>query len=156
LVLLDRRDLRADVAAFEEAAAQAADDYWRALVPAHEPPDPLRCPSCQSPSPRLHPAVSGGGEVTKICIDAFHGDTPHEPPALAMVSGEIPERPPPVVHETAGAGPSHRELGARWLAEHHEQLRPGVVPLAPWVAEELGHLTVDAAVDSIVARARAS
>ncbi len=42
----------------------------------------LRCPSCQSPAPGLHPAVSGGGEVTRICPDPWH--TP-VPPATVTV-----------------------------------------------------------------------
>lgn len=32
----------------------------------------MKCPSCGSPSPRLHPAVQAGGEVYRICEDAFH------------------------------------------------------------------------------------
>ncbi len=35
-------------------------------------PDPLRCPTCTSPQPSMHPAVGGGGEVTHRCPDAFH------------------------------------------------------------------------------------
>ncbi len=31
------------------------------------------CPTCDSPQPSMHPAVSGGGEVTGLCPDAFHG-----------------------------------------------------------------------------------
>jgi len=30
-----------------------------------------KCPTCGSPDPRLHPALSYGGEVS-ICADAFH------------------------------------------------------------------------------------
>lgn len=33
----------------------------------------LRCPTCGSPQPSMHPSVSDGGEVTGICRDAFHG-----------------------------------------------------------------------------------
>lgn len=33
----------------------------------------MRCPTCNSPQPGMHPAVSGGGEVATICPDAFHG-----------------------------------------------------------------------------------
>jgi hypothetical protein len=36
------------------------------------PVQPTSCPTCQSPEPRLHPAVSGGGEVTHVCSDPFH------------------------------------------------------------------------------------
>lgn len=32
----------------------------------------IRCPTCDSPDPRAHPAVSGGGEVTNICPDPYH------------------------------------------------------------------------------------
>lgn len=36
------------------------------------PREPMMCPTCDSPEKRLHPAVSGGGEVTKKCLDAWH------------------------------------------------------------------------------------
>lgn len=36
---------------------------------------PLSCQTCGSPDPRTHPAVGGGGEVTSVCPDAFHGRT---------------------------------------------------------------------------------
>lgn len=32
----------------------------------------LRCPTCTSPQPSMHPAIGGGGEVTGLCGDAFH------------------------------------------------------------------------------------
>ena len=35
--------------------------------------DAFRCPDCGSPQPSMHPAVSGGGEVTRICAHPFHG-----------------------------------------------------------------------------------
>lgn len=35
-------------------------------------PNSLRCPSCDSPSPRMMRAVSGGGEVIKRCGDPYH------------------------------------------------------------------------------------
>lgn len=44
----------------------------------------LRCPTCSSPQPSMHPAAGDGGEVTSMCSDAFHGavaesgeETPH-------------------------------------------------------------------------------
>lgn len=37
--------------------------------------DPLRCSTCGSRQPSMHPAVSGGGEVTSICPDKFHDVT---------------------------------------------------------------------------------
>jgi ribosome-binding protein aMBF1 (putative translation factor) len=30
-----------------------------------------RCPTCNSPAPHLHPAMSSGGEV-EVCTDAYH------------------------------------------------------------------------------------
>jgi hypothetical protein len=33
----------------------------------------LKCPTCESPEPRLHPATQAEGEVTHICPDPFHG-----------------------------------------------------------------------------------
>lgn len=35
--------------------------------------DSLRCPSCDSPQPSMHPAAGDGGEVTRVCADPFHG-----------------------------------------------------------------------------------
>jgi hypothetical protein len=34
--------------------------------------DLTRCPTCDSPSPALHPATQSEGEVTHICSDTFH------------------------------------------------------------------------------------
>jgi hypothetical protein len=48
-------DERADRATSVEAAASSA-----------------RCPTCDSPAAGMHPAVSGGGEVTRRCPDVFH------------------------------------------------------------------------------------
>jgi hypothetical protein len=47
--------------------------------------DPYMCPTCQSPEPRLHPAVSDGGEVTGICPDPFHGKIPVPPEAFSAL-----------------------------------------------------------------------
>lgn len=33
----------------------------------------MRCLTCGSTQPSMHPAVGGGGEVTKLCQDDFHG-----------------------------------------------------------------------------------
>lgn len=35
---------------------------------------PERCPRCDSRMPSMHPAVSGGGEVTKLCPDPWHSE----------------------------------------------------------------------------------
>lgn len=32
----------------------------------------IRCPTCESPDPRWHPATQHEGEVAVICRDAFH------------------------------------------------------------------------------------
>lgn len=32
----------------------------------------LKCPTCESPEPRLHPASQAEGEVTHVCPDPFH------------------------------------------------------------------------------------
>lgn len=34
----------------------------------------LRCSTCDSPEPRLHPATQAEGEVIALCPDLFHGD----------------------------------------------------------------------------------
>jgi hypothetical protein len=31
-----------------------------------------RCPTCLARKPSEHPAVSGGGEVTRLCPDPYH------------------------------------------------------------------------------------
>ena len=48
---------------------------------------PLRCPTCGSPQPSMHPAVGGGGEVTRLCADPFHGPqsaVPQGPVTLSL------------------------------------------------------------------------
>jgi flavin-dependent thymidylate synthase len=73
--------------------------------------DILRCPTCTSPEPRLHPAVSGGGEVTRICQDPFHspGLDKTQPPidpnpashphALDVADAECPVCFPSRIHQ---------------------------------------------------------
>lgn len=54
------------------------DRLWPALAGfarQQEPPmSNLKCPTCESPEPRLHPATQAEGEVTALCPDPFHGD----------------------------------------------------------------------------------
>lgn len=52
------------------------------ITPGQAPPDaaptdqdPLRCPICDSPDPQMHPATAAEGEVTAVCLDAFHSTT---------------------------------------------------------------------------------
>lgn len=40
--------------------------------PKESAPDPLRCPTCDSPAPGMMPAVGGGGEIARICTDRYH------------------------------------------------------------------------------------
>lgn len=64
---------------------------WRPLLVGGDPTpecDPLRCPTCDSPQPSMHPAVGGGGEITGLCPDAFHG-TPQQPDLIAQVMAEL-------------------------------------------------------------------
>lgn len=37
----------------------------------------MRCPTCNSPSPHLHPAIQSEEEV-EICLDPFHGPSPQQ------------------------------------------------------------------------------
>ena len=60
--------------------------------------DPFHCPSCASPQPSMHPAVSGGGEVTELCADPFHGPPPG---ALLTPPGVIVKSPQEVAAEAA-------------------------------------------------------
>jgi hypothetical protein len=39
----------------------------------HSTERPWRCPTCDSPQPSMHPAVSGGGEAIP-CRDPWHDD----------------------------------------------------------------------------------
>lgn len=41
-----------------------------------------KCPRCGSPTPKLHPAVQLGGEVS-ICMHEFHGPLPEAAKELA-------------------------------------------------------------------------
>jgi hypothetical protein len=41
-----------------------------------ETPRPTECPTCGARHPSMHPAVSGGGEVTSLCPDKFHDGDP--------------------------------------------------------------------------------
>jgi hypothetical protein len=34
-----------------------------------------RCPTCEAPEPRLHPAIQADGEVAAICRNPYHGPT---------------------------------------------------------------------------------
>lgn len=107
-VLLDRRDLRRDLADAEREIVEQRDWYEAILAeqfPAHEPPAP---------------ATTQEGVI------------PHE-------------------WRTAGAGPA---LEGQVIPPGHGPEHERRLTLAPWVMAELGHLTVDEAVDSIVARAR--
>lgn len=57
--------------------------------------DPLRCPTCDSRQPNLHPAAGDGGEVTKLCPDAFH-DAP-----VVVLPGVVIRTPEEIADETA-------------------------------------------------------
>lgn len=82
----------------------------------HEPagPDATHCPTCESPEPSLHPAVSGGGEVTHICDDPFHGPVPHEPAGVPVATSgptvTMPDtglNPPPLPPANPTGEPRH-------------------------------------------------
>ena len=51
--------------------------------------DPLKCPTCESPSPRMHPATQAEGEVIALCPDPFHATSgcPNCPPSYDCESG---------------------------------------------------------------------
>lgn len=53
----------------------------------------LRCPTCRSPRPELHPATAAGGEVIGICADPYHAITPEYVARLAAQGLEVgPDR----------------------------------------------------------------
>lgn len=62
----------------------------------------MECPTCESPDPRMHPAISGGGEVTNICPDPFHGKQEQE--------SELEDFPP--LHSHVGDGKIHLDCDA--------------------------------------------
>jgi hypothetical protein len=41
--------------------------------PEDDEPESLRCLTCHSPQPSMHPATAEGGEVCHLCPDPFHG-----------------------------------------------------------------------------------
>lgn len=66
-------DFDAEWAALRETAKA---QLHRAVDALRHKPAPARtagrCPTCDSPQPSMHPAVEGGGEVTRLCLDNFH------------------------------------------------------------------------------------
>lgn len=50
---------------------------------------PDRCPACGSRQPSMHPAVGGGGEVTSICQNPFHGGRPEKGDAVRNFRDEL-------------------------------------------------------------------
>jgi hypothetical protein len=88
---------------------------WPAAPSAH-----TRCPSCDAPEPRLHPATQAEGEVAVICPDPYHNapairtcacthpDSVHEPTtkrrACTVHTGPTAE-PCPCPGFTEGATP---------------------------------------------------
>lgn len=63
--------------ALEEVVVWQRANPERVKLPDHKhvPRRSLRCPACDSPEPRLHPAVQAGGEVSRICPDVWHQST---------------------------------------------------------------------------------
>ncbi len=115
-------------------AARTPAEVNAALTPPvpHEPagPDATHCPTCESPEPSLHPAVSGGGEVTHICDDPFHGPVPQDPagqpvathgPTVTMPDTGLnpdPLPPAPPTAEPRHAKPDRPGLLARLTGGH--------------------------------------
>jgi hypothetical protein len=48
------------------------DDEDEGRPPWEPEPESLRCPTCNSPQPSMHPATAEGGEVCHICPDPYH------------------------------------------------------------------------------------
>lgn len=55
--------------------------------PEPQPADPLRCPTCDSPQPSMHPAAGGGGEVISICSDGFHAPAAFDADGFLRLKG---------------------------------------------------------------------
>lgn len=135
-------------------AVLGAGGLWRLLAAGREPAwvrdGDDDCPACQAGE------HCGGAEDMCACACA---------PGLGLVRqlgpGELLALPEErswedMTGEHAAAGdrpwepePLTGELGRQFLAERYEASHP---VLAPWVEEALGHLTTDAAVDSIIIR----
>lgn len=72
------RDLLAELTTADlMRVAQTASAFAIAADPgaAHQP---THCPACDSPSPRLHPAVQADGGEVSPCGDAWHVDSTKE------------------------------------------------------------------------------
>lgn len=65
--------------------------WWPMAVvevdPEPQPADPLRCPTCDSPQPSMHPAAGGGGEVISICSDGFHAPAAFDADGFLRLKG---------------------------------------------------------------------
>jgi hypothetical protein len=76
LVLAERRIREYMTGHFSEATIGGVVNALHGSTPDKPQPfDKSRCPTCDSPDPRMHPSVSGGGEVTARCSDSFHGES---------------------------------------------------------------------------------
>lgn len=57
-------------------------------MPESDISDPTRCPACESPEPRLHPATQSEGEVKSLCADGFHAVEPRRGDGTVNDGGE--------------------------------------------------------------------
>lgn len=99
--------------------------------------DDLRCPTCGSTDPRMHPAVSGGGEVTDMCADSFHQGYPKK---VEVHPDAIREMDPMADLPLGGTGMLSPSQISQMVEYHLDDLREeGTNKLVGFICLECGY-----------------